>query len=213
MDPFITPPSYEQGSQKTLSLKTKAIYVFVILVIISVLISIVYFFIIKNYKSEKSESQNTAVINNIEAELVSETKGWRIYSNQKYGFEFKYPSEMKLREGPITFSLSPDSIVVNYVPKNKVGKVTCQKDDGLFLCTSTKLISAGNINAYIYLEKGDEVFDNRALKTGRSYFQDYVNIIDSNGNKITIDFFSNSQKDESSKLIKTTLSTFKLTNK
>lgn len=144
-----------------------------------------------------------------EADLNSAVQGGLIYKNEKYGFEFKYPTEWSLREGPITYDINPDMIVVRYISKNNVSKPKCEADDGLFLCSSTKITNAGNTNAYIYLDKGQEFLTKRLLEGSREYFQDYVDIVDKNGNKITIEFFSVTEKEESLKMIQTVLSTLK----
>ncbi|MFA6269674.1 MAG: hypothetical protein WC657_00475 [Candidatus Paceibacterota bacterium] len=144
----------------------------------------------------------------LETETQVEVFNGKIYNDEQYGFEFKYPYEWTLKKGPITYDINPDMIVVRYALKNNASKQKCESDDGLFLCTNIKL---ANLNAYIFLDKGQEFGPRRILEQSRNYFQDYVDIVDKNGNKITIEFFSTAEKDESTRLIKSVLSTFKFT--
>lgn len=147
----------------------------------------------------------------LDTESLSDVTSGETYINKQYGFEFQYPTEWKLREGPITFNIVPSMIVVRYTPENRAPKIKCAQDDSLFICTEIKLAGDKNLKAYIYLQKSETFFDGGRLLPKNGYFQDYANIIDGNGNIISIDFFSKMQQEEVSRSIKAVLSTFKFT--
>lgn len=154
-----------------------------------------------------SKIYETFRIIDLDAELSSEITNGKIYHNEQYGFEFKYPNNWNLREGPINFDINSSMIIVRYFPKSKAPIIRCDQSS-LSECTETKL--ADNLRTYVYLETGESFLNNtRLLSSGRKFFQDYAYVTDKNGNLISIDLFSNMQKGEAKETITAILSTLR----
>lgn len=154
------------------------------------------------------------VINPV-AELQSNILNGKTYKSETRSFEFNYPNNWLIQEGPVTANtiFKPEVILVRFTPKSSVSKNSQHCSDNgycetIVLDNGIKVFVKYDPNVtHLPTEYAQRMFKNQLQK----YFDDYTVFKDATGNEISIDFLSTLNRDDAGKLIKAVLSTFKFT--
>lgn len=90
---------------QNLSDKQKKIVLWTIVVVLGLIMGFFWFRATMNRISDLGDEFGNIQFPSIEAPLIetleSETAGWKTYKNDEYGFEFKYPEDLKIKDNII----------------------------------------------------------------------------------------------------------------
>lgn len=143
----------------------------VVLVIVIVVGVAVYFgFMNKSAKVAISPSPTVSSTKSPSVSPKDETLGWKIYTNAKYGFEFKYPTDWKVQdtsESHVSIAADSDKRNGSYGPSNPINVSATSNTSHLSLSqwvnknvdkpttVSSKEIQVGGYTAIQNIETGN----------------------------------------------------------
>lgn len=175
------------------------------IVIVAALAVIVWQFCNESYSSPSvvTTSNKNSNANSNTSNTNSATAGWKTYTNSIYGFSFKYPKDLTIKESPRSFS---DEILGTFCQT-----ITLNEKSSIIVCDATD-----NLTNYGLREpNGMDPISSSDLKIGSHEARKYTSsnicyvVLGPKNNRIVLNTTNTSSKNISE--LETILSTFQFT--